>query len=205
MMKLIVTGLPRTRTSIISKKIGQQFNLESPSNKWSETHKYNESRDDWLTRDNCIFKLWGIHSDDYINTLEQYPGNIIVSYTTDLPMFVAKLARSCITNEWGIIIRDKDTISFKDNIKQFEELIPIVNTFKVSLDKLLSSEKILLKSAFVNNDKVGIHIQSTFDASVADYLRSIVCDYTPPIITDYINEDPEEFYEYIHNTFGRTF
>ena len=204
-MKFIVTGLPRCRTSIISKKVGQQFNLDSPANQWSETHKFNESRDDWLVRDNCIFKLWAIHIDDYINTLENYPGNIIVSYTTDLPMFVAKLARSHITHEWGTTIRDKDTISFNDNMEKFKELIPVVNTFRESLDKVFSSKKILLKSAFVNEDRVGIHIQSTFDTSVAESLRGIVCNYTPSSITDYINEDPREFYEYIHNTFGCKF
>lgn len=201
-MKIIVTGLPRNRTSLIVNNVADIFSLKKPENLWGETHKFGENINHWLVEPNAIYKLWSIHSDTFIETLENFDGGIIVSYTEDFPLFVAKLLRAHVTSEWGISLRDKQKISFREHLSDLQSLESKIVNFRQGLVSMLSSQKIVLKSAFVNKDQVSVHIQSSFNPKVAALLRTIAKDYKPESIKDYIEEQPEDFNEYIRTTFG---
>lgn len=204
-MKIIVTGLPRCRTSLVLNSISDKFSLKKPNNQWGETHKFGENINEWLEESNAIYKFWPIHSDNFIQTLEDFDGMVIVSYTEDFPLFVAKLLRSHVSKEWGINPRVKEKISYRSNISEFYNLEPTIRKFQDNLIYLMGNQRIVLKSAFMNRDKVAVHIQSSFDVEVADHLRTIAKGYSPESLTDYITESPEDFYEFIHTTFGSTF
>ena len=202
-MRVIVTGLPRSRSSQIVNLISTEFGLLKPKNHWGETHKYNENHNDWLKKDQCVFKLWPAFVDEYVEVLESYSGNVIVSYTEDIPMFVAKLFRSHITNEWGTSIRSFDKISFTETYDELVGLVPIIQKFLKGLDQAMSSKSIVLKSAFVLEDKVAIHVQSSFDNDLATFLRTYAETYKKPVLDDYFSEGKEEFYEYVCKNIGR--
>lgn len=202
-MKVIVTGLPRSRSSQIVNLISTEFNLIKPENHWGETHKYNENYTDWLIKEQCVFKLWPAFVDNYTEILELYSGNIIVSYTEDIPLFVAKLLRSNITNEWGTNIRTFNKISFDDTYLELVKLVPVIQKFLSGLDQTMSNKSIVLKSAFVQEDKLAIHIQSSFNKNLAILLRSNISSYKQPSLDDYFSEGKEEFYEYVCKNIGR--
>ena len=196
-MRVIVTGLPRSRSSQIVNLISNDFDLLKPKNHWGETHKFNENHKDWLNKNQCVFKLWPAFVDDYVEVLESYSGNVIVSYTEDIPMFVAKLLRSHITNEWGTSIRSFDKISFTETYDELVGLVPVLHKFLKGLDQTMSSTAIVLKSAFVQEDKVAIHVQSSFDNDLANSIRAYAATYKKPVLGDYFSEGKEEFYEYV--------
>jgi hypothetical protein len=204
-MKIIVTGLPRSRTSLIVNRLSESFSLKKPDNIWGETHKFNENLNEWLNRDNSIFKLWPIHTDDYLNILENTSGNVVVSYETDFPLFVAKLLRSHITKDWNINKRDIIPISFKQYQNELIALQPTITAFKNNLDRIFSNKKIILKSAFVKGTEVSVHLQSSFPANIVDDLRMLAKDYTKLDISNYIIEDKEEYYEFIYEKIGSGF
>jgi hypothetical protein len=201
-MKVIVTGLPRSRTSQIVNLIATEYDLLKPDNYWGETHKFNENHNDWLKKDHCVFKLWPAFVDDYDEILKLYAGNIIVSYTEDIPMFVAKLLRSHITKEWDINIRSFDKISFTETYDELVNLVPTIHKFLKGLEQTMSSKAIVLKSAFVQEDKVAIHVQSSFDRDLANCLRAYTSTYKKPSLDDYFSEGKEEFYEYVCKNIG---
>ena len=202
-MRVIVTGLPRSRSSQIVNLISNDFDLLKPKNHWGETHKFNENHKDWLNKNQCVFKLWPAFVDDYVEVLESYSGNVIVSYTEDIPMFVAKLLRSHITNEWGTSIRSFDKISFTETYDELVGLVPVIHKFLKGLDQTMSSTAIVLKSAFVQEDKVAIHVQSSFDNDLANSIRAYAATYKKPVLDDYFSEGKEEFYEYVCKNIGR--
>lgn len=202
-MRVIVTGLPRSRSSQIVNLISTDFDLLKPQNHWGETHKFNENHNDWIKKDRCVFKLWSVFVDNYAEVLESYSGNIVVSYTEDIPIFVAKLLRSHITNEWGISLRSFDKISFTETYTELVELVPVIKKFLIGLDQTMSSKEIVLKSAFVQEDKVAIHVQSSFDNDLANSLREYASTYRQSNLSDYFSEGKEEFYEYVCKNIGR--
>jgi hypothetical protein len=202
-MRVIVTGLPRSRSSQIVNLISTDFGLLKPENHWGETHKFNENHNDWLKKDRCVFKLWSAFVDDYVEVLESYSGNIVVSYTEDIPIFVAKLLRSHITNEWGTSLRSFDKISFTEIYDELVNLVPVIEKFLIGLDQTMSSKAIVLKSAFVQEDKVAIHVQSSFDNDLANSLREYVSTYRQSNLSDYFSEGKDEFYEYVCKNIGR--
>jgi hypothetical protein len=202
-MRVVVTGLPRSRSSQIVNLISTEFGLDKPKNHWGETHKFNENHNDWLKKDQCVFKLWPAFVDNYDEILKSYSGNIIVSYTEDIPVFVAKLLRSHITNEWGTNIRSFDKISFAKTYDELVNLVPVIHKFLKGLDQTMSTKSIVLKSAFVQEDKVAIHVQSSFDNDLANSLRAYTAAYKKPSLDDYFSEGKEEFYEYVCKNIGR--
>ena len=204
-MKIIVTGLPRSRTSLILNRLSESACLKKPNNVWGETHKFNENLNEWLNTDNSIFKLWPIHVDNYINILENISGNIVVCYETDFPLFVAKLLRSHVTEDWSINKRNIVPISFKQYQKELVELEPTITVFKNNLDRIFSNKTIVLKSAFVKGSDVSVHIQSSFPTNLVNELRTIAKEYTPVDISNYIIEDKEEYYEFIYEKIGCKF
>lgn len=203
-MKIIVTGFPRNRTSLIINLVADKFNLKRPANLWGETYKFGETIENWLPQSDSIYKLWPIHSTDFIKTLEKFDGNIIVSYTEDFPLFVAKLLRSHITTDWGIDKKTKERISFRKYMVELQDLKPLLFTFRNSLLEVMSNQKIVLKSAFINKDQVAVHIQSSISPELVEHLRDIAKDYIAESVSDYILESTEEFYDFVHTTFGST-
>jgi hypothetical protein len=204
LMKIAITGLPRSRTSQIVNLLSTDYNLIKPKNHWGETHKFDENHIDWLKKDQCVFKIWSPFVDDYSNILQSFSGNIIVSYTTDIPIFVAKLLRADTTGEWGTSVRTFEKISFTEKYSALVKLVPIIQQFLAGLDQTMSSKSIVLKSAFVQEDKVAIHVQSSFDNRIANALRVYVAEYKKPNLGDYFSEGKEEFYEYVCKNIGRT-
>ncbi len=203
-MKVIVTGLPRTRSTIIVNTLADVHNLVKPSNTWGETHKYGENYEEWLQRDNVAFKLWKPFTNNYIDTLLSVDSNIIVTYTEDIPMFVAKLLRAEVTKEWGIHSRDLKKISFKESIEVLNRIEPDIVEFVKSIDELMSNKDIVLKSAFVNEDMCSIHVQSTFDTKLANTLRQTIKHFKKPLLDDYFIDGKEDFYEYVCQKIGCT-
>lgn len=203
-MNIIVTGLPRTRSSQVVNLIANNFNLIKPLNQWGETHAtHNEDLSAWINRKQCVFKLWPPFSSTYQEIINSYEGNIIVSYTEDIPLFVAKLLRSEVTSDWGINLRALKKISFTDSFYQLESLVPTIKQFLGGLDQALSSKTVVLKSAFINDDAVSVHVQSSFNDLLAESLRTFSKSYKKSNLDDYFSEGKEEFYEYVCKNIGR--
>lgn len=202
-MKVAVTGLPRTRSTLIVNELSKAHALRKPDNAWGETHKYGENYKDWLQQDNVIFKLWKPFTENYVDSL-LLVDNIIITYTEDIPLFVAKLLRAEVTNDWGIDKRSLEKISFRESLPVLVGLEPKIKEFIASIDELMSNKDIVLKSAFVNEDICSIHVQSTFDNNIANTLRLAMSKYTPAVLDDYISAGKEDFYEYVCQKIGRT-
>lgn len=204
-MNILVTGLPRHRTSLIIQNLSKKFNLLSPLNQWGETHKFNETIHNWLDKDNCVFKVWAPFNDNFNQILEMHNGSIVVSYSEDLPLFVAKLLRAHVLRDYAIELQQVTPISFKDNIKQLEEIQPYINSFRDGLNTIFQNKKILCKCVFVNDDKVFAHIQSSVDPLVINMLTELCLEWQQEEINRYIHEiELPEYYEYIYKTFGNT-
>lgn len=203
-MKIIVTGLPRTRSSQIVNLIANDFNLIKPLNQWGETHAtHDEDSSVWINREQCIFKLWPPFNSNYQEIINSYDGNIIVSYTEDIPIFVAKLLRSEVTSDWGINLRVLKKISFTESFSKLESLVPTIKQFLGGLDQAMSSKAVVLKSAFVNDDAVSVHVQSSFNNLLAESLRTFSKSHKKSKLADYFREGKEEFYEYVCKNIGR--
>jgi len=185
-------------------ELSSKFNLSKPANSWAETHKYGENYKVWLDNPDSIFKLWKPFVPDYKNILESYNGNIVVSYTENIPLFVAKLLRAECTRDWGINRRAIEKISFYDTKDTLIKLTPVITDFISGIVDCMSSRSIVLKSAFINNGACAIHIQSSFDVSMGNTLKALAANYKPPQIDDYISIGKDDFYEFVCKTIGCT-
>ena len=204
MTQIIVSGFPRHRSSETVSVIADKFCLDRPNNKWGETHKYGENKEKWLAKNNAIFKLWPIHDNNFINTLENYEGNIIFNYSEDIALFSAKLFRAECTKDWGTSLRNKEKISYFENKDILDRLIPDIISFCDGTVNAMSSKNILLKSVFINKTQVSCHIQSSFNIDMLRCLKNISKEYIEPLIDEYLSDGKEEFYEQIYKDVGRT-
>lgn len=202
-MNIVVTGLPRTRTSLILNSIADNFKLEKPKNIWGETHKFGENLEYWLNKKDCVYKFWPVHSDRYIQQLEEFPDIIIVSYIENLHLFIAKLLRAEFSKEWGINLRQINKIRFQDSVKTLQQLEPAIIKFKNGLDTIFKNKNIIMKSIFINNENVSTHIQARVEPILVEYIRTIVKDFKIQRIEDYI-EDKNEFVNFLLEKYGNS-
>ena len=204
-MKILVTGLPRQRSSLIIKTLKETYSLNAPSNQWGETHKFNENVDTWLASENSVFKMWGAFNSNFEQKLESFDGNVVVTYTDDLPLFIAKLLRAHTLRDYSVDLHELTQLSFKDNLEELEKIRPQIHSFRKSLDKIFLNKKIVLKSAFLNGNKSFAHIQSTVDPRILTQLDLLASNWKKPVLESYIKHNEiSDYYEYIYKTFGRT-
>lgn len=204
-MKVLVTGLPRHRSSLIVRTISEKFKISAPENVWGETHKFGENIHTWLTKDNCVFKAWGTFNDDFEEQLENFDGTIIVTYSEDVSLFIAKLITAHLTRNYSIGLHRIEPIPFNDDLViEIEKLRPTIHTFRKSLDTIFLNKNIILKCIFVKEASVFAHIQSSANIQLIPVMQELCATWHHRPIQTYITHDTvEKFYEYVHSSFGR--
>lgn len=204
-MKLIVTGYPRTRTSQLVKGLANELNIPAPANRWGETlERYNEP--DWFDKTSGVFKFWPIQTDNFIEDLRQFDGNIIVSYIDDRLLFVAKLAHAHIYNDWSITPHALNQITYEQFEQHAEYLTPRIKTILDQIDLLFNDSALIRKSAFIERDTAFMHLNSTVDSAVFNYLEKFAAEYTDTrTAEDYFTTGFREFKEYVNNNFKVSF
>lgn len=199
-MNIVVTGFPRHRSSQMVNGIADAFNLSKPKNMWGETHKFNEDYTQWINKTDSVFKLWPFSNDEYSSIIRQPNNSIVFTYSEDIVLFAAKLFRSHVTRDWGIALRDKHPISYLDNAEKFESIIPHIKSCCDNLVNAMMDKELILKSVFVNDDKVSAHIQSTVSPELVAYLKSLA--FSKQSVSHYISEGKHEFYEQVYSRIG---
>ncbi len=196
-MKIIVTGMPRTRSTLIVNELAKVHNLDKPLNFWGETHRFGEDCKQWVSSNNSVFKCWKPFTENYIPTLEEFDGNIIVTYTNDISVFVAKVIRAEISKDWGITPRELQKISFSECLPTLTHLTPIINGFIQGTMDTMNNSIIRKKSVFVCDKSYSTFADGEFNRELLPSIRSVISNYVPPSIDQYISNDIDKFVKYV--------